>query len=211
MLGRVSPGGMRFAALIRAAPSMHVDMLPSFKCPLCAAPCTGWGVHILKACPLAAGAVLRAFRSTALALLRRGWSLLWRTTTCFEAGLAGKTALAWHLVNDFEVSNSATSCQWDVAVTWSGLVWCRQVGTVTLSTRQDLTVGFLWQADEWLGADAGWRWETLANPTDPALDPLRVIGSVPILCSTQVPLGCRHSLKEVRVWENGFWEKFFFF
>jgi hypothetical protein len=41
--GALSPGSLRFACWIRASPSMHLSADPVFWCPLCAAPCTGWG------------------------------------------------------------------------------------------------------------------------------------------------------------------------
>ena len=44
--GAVTSEGLRFAFWARAAPTMHHNEAAHFLCPLCRAPCCGWGSHL---------------------------------------------------------------------------------------------------------------------------------------------------------------------
>ena len=73
---------------------------------------------------------------------------------------------------------------WDVAITWSGLVWQRNGPPLAAAARRVLTTAFLTSADQWLSADTAWRWTTISESTDPVVDHTTAIGPVPILCTT---------------------------
>ena len=176
---RPSPAGVRLAYWLRAAPLMHVAPAPTFRCPLCAAACCGWGVHLLWDCPLAVGACLRGLRAVALRLLRSGWLVTWVTATCFRARLGGGGDVVWRLCCDVDLH---TCCHGpDVVVAWSGLVWLPRRGVVPASLRRSCMVDFLVAAANWTLSSAEWRWETLTAATDPAMDPLGVVSAVPLL------------------------------
>ena len=81
----------------------------------------------------------------------------------------------------------------DITLTWSGLVWQRGGVPITSDLRRDLIVAYLTAADAWLAADPDWRWRTISNPTDPAVDPALVIGPVPIFCSARGLLRSTHT------------------
>ena len=182
---RPSPAGVRLAYWLRAAPLMHVAPAPTFRCPLCAAACCGWGVHLLWDCPLAVGACLRGLRAVALRLLRSGWLVTWVTATCFRARLGGGGDVVWRLCCDVDLH---TCCHGpDVVVAWSGLVWLPRRGVVPASLRRSCMVDFLVAAANWTLSSAEWRWETLTAATDPAMDPLGVVSAVPLLGSILPP------------------------
>lgn len=163
---------------------MHTATQPGFHCPLCASPYTGWGYHLLYDCPLAAGAILHAFWAQALVLIRSGWRVLWKTTSLFVAMDTLGRELRWRLLSNEDITPN-TAPNWDVASTWSGLVWQHSGPPIPTVLRRSLITSFLSTADSWILSEPPWSWTTISDPTDPLVDPSGVIGPVPILCTIQ--------------------------
>ena len=46
----LTPGALRLAAVLRAAPLLPVVSGAPFQCSRCSAPCPGWGVHLMTDC-----------------------------------------------------------------------------------------------------------------------------------------------------------------
>ena len=191
--GLVHTGGLRFAFLLRSAPLMHEEAAAVFHCPVCGACCAGRGTHLRLACPLVAGAVLRGFRQAALLLIRRGWLVVWESPTAFTGrrGVRGSTT-TFCLVADDEVSGALPVAPDLVLLTWSGLLVERGTATMKTTFRVSLTAGYLNAVALWLASDPVWRWETLADPTDPAVDPTGCISAPTILAlilahTSQIP------------------------
>ena len=185
--GLLPSGGLRFACWIRSSPAMHCAPDPVFHCPFCSAPCHGWGQHLLRDCPLVAAALLSGTRATALYLRRAGWRITWITTsTVFTTDPVGHP-LRWRLLSDQDVPAPTSNSDWDITITWSGLIWQRQGHHLPAQCRRDLTLIFLSAVDRWLNLDPTRRWTTLSNPTDPSADPSGALHPVPLFCTSLRP------------------------
>lgn len=86
------------------------------------------------------------------------------------------------------------SGKWKVIHSAPGRCAGRPCHHISASLRRAVVVAYLTSMDEWLSAEPSWRWTTISDTTDPAVDPMGAIGAVPIVCTAQrhvpAPLHC---------------------
>ena len=123
--GEVPTESLMFAACVRMVPSTRTSVHAEFQCAYCSQPCKGWGDHMVRSCPVVLTAALRGFRAMCAGLRSRGYAVCWHDS--LGATVYDKAARTshWRLVRDENVVLQYESAAWDVAVTWSGLVWTR--------------------------------------------------------------------------------------
>ena len=73
---------------------------------------------MVRSCPVVLAAALTGFETMCALLRSRGYAVCWRYDK------AGHTS-HWRLVRDEDVVVRSKSAVWDVAITWSGLIWAR--------------------------------------------------------------------------------------
>ena len=98
---------------------MHEGAPAALSCPFCGAKVSGWGSHMLAACPKLAQGMLMAFRSVAGLLVEEGWSLEWTGTASFWAVPAGGELKTVALIRDNDLPERDSHHL--AYVLWSGL------------------------------------------------------------------------------------------
>ena len=159
--GEVPTKGRRFAAWMRMAPSTHTSAHAEFHCAYCSQPYKGWGDHMVHSCPVVLAAALTGFRAMCALLQSRGHAVCW----CDSLGAtvydkAGHTSY-WTLVRDEDVVVQSESAEWDVAVTWSGLLWAVAPQPWPARERAALTAGYLRAVADCVVLPPSARWSRL--------------------------------------------------
>ena len=82
-----------------------------------------WGDHVVRSCPVALATALTGLRAMCALLRSRGYAVCGRdslgATVYNKAGCTSH----WQLMRDEDVVVQSEGPPWDVAVTWSGLLW----------------------------------------------------------------------------------------
>ena len=159
--GAVPIEGLRFAAWVRMAPSTHTSARAEFHCAYCSQPCKGWGDHMVRSCPVVLAAALTGFRALCAQLQTRGYAVCWRDALGATVyGRTGRTT-RWRLVRDEDVVVQSESAAWDVAITWSGLLWVMAPQPWPARERAALTSGYLRAVAAWVVLRPPARWSHL--------------------------------------------------
>ena len=141
---------LKFAAWVCMAPSTHTSAHAEFHCAYCSQPCNGWGDHMVRSCRVVLAAALTSFRATCALLRSRGYAVCWRdslgATVYYRAG----RTTHWRLARDEDVVVKSESAAWDVAITWSGLVWTRAPQPWPARERATLMAGYLRAMVDWV-------------------------------------------------------------
>ena len=156
--GDVPMEGLRFAGWVRMATLTHTSAHAEFHCAYCPHPCTGWVDHMVRSCSVVLAAALSGFRAVCTLLRSRGCAVCWRDSllaTVYDK--AGRTS-HWRLVRDEDVVVQSESAAWDVAVTWSGLMWARAPQPWPARERTALTAGYLRAVADWAVLPSPARW-----------------------------------------------------
>ena len=116
---------------------------------------------MVRSCPVVLAAALTGFRAMCALLRSRGYAVCWRDSlgaTVYDK--AGCTS-DWRLVRDEDVVVQSESTAWDVAVTWSGLLWARAPQPWPARERAALTAGYLQAVVDWVVLPPPARWSRL--------------------------------------------------
>ena len=152
---------LRFAAWVRMAPSTHTSAHAEFHCAYCSQPCKGWGDDMARSCPVVLAAALTGFRAICALLRSRGYAVCWRDslgTTVYDK--ADRTS-HWRLVRDEDVVLQSESAAWEVAITWSGLMWTRAPQPWPARERAALMAGYLQAVGDGVVHPPPARWSRL--------------------------------------------------
>jgi hypothetical protein len=154
----LSPGALRLAALLRAAPLFPDVPSAPFHCSICGATCTGWGTHLLRECAPLAFALHYGLRRVADLLLGTGYQLQWASATSFVTDSApGSPRTTWILLTDTDLHphRRQPHCAY---VSWSGLIWAPDSPRITADLHDRLSTSFLAGLEHWLNAPPPARW-----------------------------------------------------
>ena len=169
---RLPPGALRLAALLRAAPLLPVVESTPFHCRLCGVPCSGWGRHVLRDCPLLPPALLAAFRDAAAAL-QHLYSIRWLSTTSFQTCNPTST-VTWTLIADMDLLPSRRAD--DTAyITWSGLLYPADSHPLPPCTHDRLSIALLRGIERWLRLPLSARWRLPAQLRPNAQPPAAIL------------------------------------
>ena len=159
--GAVPTEGLRFAAWVRMAPSTHTSARAEFHCAYCSQPCKGWGDHMIRSCPVVLAAAMTGCRAMCSLLQARGYAVYWRDSLGATVYDKAGRATHWRLVRDEDVVVQSESTAWDVAVTWSGLLWAVAPQPWPARERAALTAGCLRIVADWVVLQPPARWSRL--------------------------------------------------
>ena len=112
-------------AWVHMAPSTHTSAHGQLRCAYCSQPRKGWGDHMVGSCPVVLVAALTGVKAMCALLRSPGYAVCRRDSlgaTVYDK--AGRTS-HWRLARDEDVVVQSESAAWDVAITWSGLMWAR--------------------------------------------------------------------------------------
>ena len=113
---------------------------------------------MVRSCPVVLVAALTGFRALCAQLQTRGYAVCWRDSlgaTVYDR--TGRTT-RWRLVRDEDVVVQSESAAWDVAVTWSGLLWAMAPQPWPARERAALTSGYLRAVAAWVVLRPPARW-----------------------------------------------------
>jgi hypothetical protein len=126
---RVPRAALRWVYWLRFTIGHHHHDHAAVLCPYCLVPCAHWGLHLQRACPVVAGAVLYAFRT----LVRGLGTVEWQSVTeCVVDGIS------WSLRPDTEPWTATLPSR--RVVTWSGLLWASGKPPLSGDRRQSYMV-----------------------------------------------------------------------
>jgi hypothetical protein len=155
----LSPGALRLAALLRAAPLFPDVPSAPFRCSVCGAPCTGWGTHLLQECALLVFALHYGLRRVADLLLAAGGRLRWASVTSFAVGPTPESpGTTWTLLTDADLQphRQEPHCAY---ITWSGLIHTPVALRVATDLHDRLSAAYLAGLEHWLSAPPPLRWQ----------------------------------------------------
>ena len=116
---------------------------------------------MVRSCLLVLAAALTGFRAACALLRSQGYAVCWHDTLgAMVYDRAGCTAY-WRLARDKDVVVQSESAAWDVAITWSGLVWARAPQPWPARDRADLMAGYLRAVADWMVLPPSAWWSRL--------------------------------------------------
>ena len=149
---RLPREGLQWAYWLRFAAGHHQHTHDAVLCPYCLVPCSHWGLHLQRACPVAAGAVLFAFR----AAMQCYGDVHWESPVSCTVG-----RVRWALLSD--AGPWGRDLPAERVVTWSGLVWVATSRSLASSVRQDCMRRYLTALGQWLDWPADRKWAALVS------------------------------------------------
>ena len=114
--GEVPTESLRFAALVRMAPSTHTSAHAEFHCTYCSQPCKGCSDHMVRFCPVVLAAALTGFRAMCALLRSRGYAVCSRDPLGGTVYDKADRTTHWRLARDEDVVIQSESAAWDVAI-----------------------------------------------------------------------------------------------
>ena len=159
--GEVPTESLPFAAWVRMAPLTHTSAHAEFHCAYCSQSCKGWGDHMVRSCLMVLAVALTGFRAMCAVLRSRGYAVCWHDSLGAAVyDKAGRNS-HWMRVRDEDVVVQSESAAWDVAITWSGLMWARAPQPWPARERAALTAGYLRAVVDWVVLPPPARWSRL--------------------------------------------------
>ena len=153
---------LKFAPWARMAPSMHTSAHAEFHCAYCSQPYKGWGIdHMVHSCPVVLAAALTGFRAMCALLRSRGYAVCWRNSLGATVYDKARRPSHWRLARDEDVVLQSESAAWDMAITWSGLMWSRAPQPWPACERAALMAGYQRAVADWVALPPPARWTRL--------------------------------------------------
>ena len=116
---------------------------------------------MVRSCPVVLAAAFTIFRAMCALLRSGGYAVCWRDSlgaTVYDR--AGRTSLS-RLPRDEDVVVQSESAAWDVAITWSGLMWARAPQPWPACERAALMAGYVRAIADWVVPPPPARWARL--------------------------------------------------
>ena len=116
---------------------------------------------MVRSCSVVPAAAMTGFRAMCALLQCLGYAVCWRDSlgaTIYDT--AGRTS-HWRLLRDEEVVVQTETAAWDVAVTWSGLLWAVAPQPWPAREHAALTVACLRAVADWVVLPPPARWSRL--------------------------------------------------
>ena len=113
---------------------------------------------MVRSFPVVLAAALTGFRALCALLRSRSYAVCWRHSlgaTLYDK--AGRTS-HWRLVRDEDVVVQSESAAWDMAFTWSRLLWAKALQPWPARERAALTAGCLRAVADWVVLPLPARW-----------------------------------------------------